>query len=150
MSDNIAKIFDFKKEVTKAENYLLNLPQVELPVKHYFVNGLYARELFIPKGTILTGAIHKTEHLCVMTGDIEIRSEQCGGRYTGYQMFVSTPGVKRIGYALEDTTFTTLHPTDETDISELEKLLVVQTYEEYEQYLLVNEGNTNQQIEAGE
>lgn len=127
-----------KNNIVKAEEYLLSLPQEELQVTNYFCNGLYARELFIPKGTLLTGAIHKTEHLCILYGDIEIRSEHGGGRYTGYHTFVSKPGVKRIGYALADTYFTTLHPTELTDVDEIEDELVCKSYEEYEQYL-VNE-----------
>ena len=36
---------------------------VELETKHHFSDGLYARELFIPAGVCLVGALHKTTHL---------------------------------------------------------------------------------------
>lgn len=129
----------YRRALVAAENIMLEINPngaKELPVKHYFCNGMYARELFIPKGTVLTGAIHKTQHLCVMHGDIEIESEFSAGRYAGYHMFVSEPGVKRLGYAYEDTYFTTLHPTDLTDPELLERILTSKTYEDYNNFLL--------------
>ena len=36
---------------------------IELPTKHYFAHGTYTRELFLPKGTVLTGKIHR--HSCI-------------------------------------------------------------------------------------
>lgn len=140
------KTLDFTQSIVEAEKFLLSLEQKDLPVRHYFANGMYARELFIPKGTVLTGAIHKTEHLCVMYGDIEIRSEFNNGRFTGYHMFVSQPGEKRIGYAHEDTYFTTMHPASTTDTDELEKLLTCRSYEEYGQYLIDDTNKDYQQF----
>ena len=43
-------------ELAMMENY----PAVDLPLKHYFTKGLYCREIFMPKGTLLTSKIHKT------------------------------------------------------------------------------------------
>jgi len=43
------------------EAELLKLPQVDMPVDHDFCNGLYARTMHIPAGTILTGAVHREE-----------------------------------------------------------------------------------------
>ena len=129
---------NYRDAIIIVENYLSTLESKmsELPVRHYFCNGMYARELFIPAGIVLTGAIHKTEHLCVMYGDIEIQSEDGGGRYTGYQTFVSKPGAKRLGYTFSDTYFTTFHPTPLTDVDELEKVLLAKTYKEFEDYAI--------------
>lgn len=130
---------EYRARLLACERAILEQPQVEIPVKHYFVNGMYAREVFIPKGTVLTGAIHLTEHLCVMNGDLEISSEAGRRRLTGYHMFVSYPGEKRIGYAHEDTIFTTLHATPITTVDEVERALVVNSYEEYTQAMLAKQ-----------
>ena len=132
----LPETLDFKSAITIAENILLNCPQVESEIIHHFAPGIYMREIRIKKGTILTGKIHKTEHLCTMNGDIEIASQDGKGRFTGYLTFLSKPGVKRIGYAHEDTVFTTIHAIEGTDIPTLEAALVVDTFEQYEHYLL--------------
>ena len=92
-------------------------PQVNCPVTHRFTPGLYAREMFVPKGTILTGALHKTQHLFVISkGDIS--TWYPGGEVTRVQApftGVTEPGTRRLGYAHEDTVWTTFHATDETD-----------------------------------
>jgi len=137
---------DFKTAILAAEDILLksNNP-INPEVIHHFSPGVYAREVRIPKGTVLTGKIHKTEHLCILNGDIEIASQDGKGRFTGYLTFLSKPGVKRIGYAHEDTVFTTIHAIEGTDISELEKALVVDTFEQYENYCLTS---SNQELLA--
>lgn len=132
----LPETLDFRAAITIAENILLNCPQVEPEIIHHFAPGIYMREIRIKKGTILTGKIHKTEHLCTMNGDIEIASQDGKGRFTGYLTFLSKPGVKRIGYAHEDTVFTTIHAIEGTDIPTLEAALVVDTFEQYEHYLL--------------
>lgn len=139
LRENNVSVEIYRGALVDIENYILSISPdgvKDLPIKHYFCNGLYAREMFIPKGTVLTGAIHKTQHLCVLSGDIEIESEFSAGRFTGYHMFVSEPGAKRIGFAYEDTYFTTLHPTDLTDPELLERILTSKTYEDYNNFLL--------------
>ncbi len=139
LSKILPEQLDFRSAITTAEAILFALPEhdkTEPEVIHHFAPGVYMRELRIKKGTILTGAIHKTEHLCILNGDIEIASEDGKGRFTGYLTFKSKPGVKRIGYAHEDTVFTTVHPTHETDIPTILKQLVVFTFEDYDAYLL--------------
>ena len=108
-------------DITKANTVgILNLektmqamPQVSLDVAHHFSDGVYARELFIPKGTILTGKMHKHNHLNIMLyGDIE--------RMTGHCIFESKAGTKRAGFAHEDTLWVTIHATKETDLEKIE------------------------------
>ncbi len=128
---------DFKTAILAAEEILLNADnRISPEVVHHFSPGIYAREVRIPKGAVLTGKIHKTEHLCILNGDIEIASQDGKGRFTGYLTFLSKPGVKRIGFAHEDTVFTTIHAIKGTDISALEEELVVDTFEQYENYCL--------------
>jgi hypothetical protein len=146
---DLAKVIDevsgsFRDKITAAENVIRAAPQIEFEAIHHFSPGIYARELHIPAGAIVTGKIHKTEHLCIMSGDLEIMSEYGGGRFTGHHTFLSKPGVKRIVYAHADTVFTTIHATLETDIAKLEEALVVDTYEQYEAFLLAS----TKQIEA--
>jgi hypothetical protein len=122
----------FRQAITDAEKLIMSVPQVECPVKHHFSNGVYAREIFMPKDTVVTGKIHKTEHLCILNGDIEIADGNKVKRYTGYHVFNSLPGIKRILIVHEDTWFTTIHVTNETDLEKLEAEMVVNTFDEFD------------------
>lgn len=113
-----------REQIEHLEALILQKPQVDLPIRHYFAPGLYAREMFIPAGTVLTGAVHKTEHLAVFVGDITVWTDEGMQRLTGHCTFVSKPGTKRVGYAHADTWCTGFFPTDKTDVAELELDLV--------------------------
>lgn len=120
-----------RERVMRLENEIAQRPQVECPVWHHFAPGLYARKMLIRKGTVLTGAVHKTEHLCVISGDIEVTTEDGVRRITdAHAIITSKPGAKRAGYAHEDTYWTTVHATDETDLDKLVEELTESTNQE--------------------
>lgn len=114
-----------REQIEHFERLNLERPQVELPLRHYFSPGVYAREMFIPAGTVLTGAVHKTEHISVFVGDITVWTDGGMKRLTGHHTFISKPGAKRVGYAHADTYCTGFFPNPEgiTDVYELERLL---------------------------
>jgi hypothetical protein len=56
-----------RKQVFALEREIQKQPPVEFPIRHYFAPGLYAREITIRKGYVLTGAVHKTENLAVLS-----------------------------------------------------------------------------------
>lgn len=110
-----------------------DLPPVEMPVTHHFAPGLYARELFIPAGTVLTGKIHKHANLSIMSaGALRLFLEDGTTKEVRAPFtYVAEPGTRRAAYALEDTVWTVIHATDETDVQEIEKQVVCQTPAEY-------------------
>jgi hypothetical protein len=109
-----------RAHVEALEREIQKLPQVDCPVWHHFAPGLYARKMLIRKGVTLTGAVHKTEHLVTVSGDISVTTDEGVARITDpHFIFASKPGAKRAGYAHEDTFFTTVHATDETDLDRL-------------------------------
>jgi quercetin dioxygenase-like cupin family protein len=120
------------------------LPEVDCPLQHVFAPGAYARTIFIPKGTVIVGKIHKHAHLNILSqGDVTVQTEGGGlERLQGPLTIVSPPGTKRAVYAHTDTTWTTIHLTDETDLDKIEEHVIAKTYEDYEQFLL--EADTKQ------
>lgn len=117
--------------VVRLEKALESMPQAECPVWHYFAPGLYARKMLIPKGVVLTGAVHKTEHLCIISGDIEVTADDGVKRITDVHAVISSkPGTKRAGYAHEDTYWTTIHATNESDLDKLVEELTESTNQE--------------------
>lgn len=99
---------------------------VELDTWHHFADGLVARTILIPAGTVLTGAAHKAEHLNIAAGDITVWTEAGMRRLTGYHVLPSLPAAKRVGIAHADTYWTTVHlnPDNERDVAALEDALV--------------------------
>ena len=114
------------------ERHMLAMPQVEIPTRHYFSQGVYAREIFIPKGTTLTGKIHKFTQLNIMSaGEMSVLTENGIERVKAPFTIVSPPGTKRVAYAHEDTVWTTIHGTDETDLEKIENHFIAQSDEEF-------------------
>jgi len=116
------------------EKCLKEMPQIDLPVKHYHIDGVYVRELFIPKGAVLTGKIHNTEHISILSqGEIMLVSEKGTFSRKAPYTVVDAPGTKRAGYAVTDCTFINVMRSDKLTIEELEEELVSDTFEEFEQ-----------------
>ena len=125
-----------REQVNALETEMRRYEQLDLPVKRYFSQGVYARELFIPKGTLLTGKIHKYQQLNIMSqGDLSVLTEDGVVRVQAPFTIVSPPGTKRIAYAHEDTVWTTIHGTDETDVDLIEAHFIAQSEEEYTAFL---------------
>lgn len=120
---------DLRVKIDKLEALMLREPQVELEPVHHFAHGLYARELAIPAGTLLTGKIHRTEHLNIISkGRIIVWTEDGMREVAAPCTLVSRPGTKRVGYALEDTVWTTIHATEERDLVKLEAELIAPSF----------------------
>jgi hypothetical protein len=119
------------------------LAPVECPLRHFFADGVYVREIFMPAGAVIVGHIHKHEHVAIMQkGDISIYDETGLQRMKGPHTFISKAGIKRALYIHEDTIFSTIHrlrDPDERDLDALKKEYVTETNAEYEQYMLTIE-----------
>lgn len=109
------------------------LQPVECPIANYFAPGLYAREMFIPAGTTLTGKIHKYANLSIMSkGALELFLEDGTTQIVRAPFtYVSPAGTRRAAHAIEDTVWTVIHATEETDVEKIEQSVVCQTPEEY-------------------
>lgn len=104
-------------------NTMVNIAD-ELPIKHNVYAGMYAREMFIPAGVVLTGKIHLEDHICILSqGDLSVMTDEGIKRIQAPYTFNAKCGIKKIGYAHSDCTFTTVHTTQLTDIEEIENTL---------------------------
>lgn len=107
------------------------------PLKHHFAPGLYAREIFIPAGILIIGKIHRHSHVnTISKGKCVVATEFGLQELEAPHSFVSQPGVKRAVLALEDTIWTTYHPTDETDLEKIEEYVIAPTFDDYDQMRL--------------
>lgn len=120
-----------REKVERLEQALLNVAQVDCPVKHYFAPGLFAREITIPKGTCLVGAVHKADSLVVLSaGCLELATENGPVRISAPHTRLCKAGAKNAAVALEDAVWTNFFATTETDIEKLIELLTESTADE--------------------
>lgn len=127
---------DRMADVEQMEKAALQLPQVEMPLRHFFAPGVYAREVTMFKGTMVTGKIHKHQHICIISkGDVSILTDDGVKRIQAPYTMISPPGCKRVLYIHEDTVWTTIHVTEETDLQKLEDEFVAKDRNEYMLFL---------------
>ena len=145
------------EKIEALESQLLKMPQVEIPVKEGLANEMYTREILIPKGTILTGRVHKYPYVDIMlSGDITVATPDGVKRLTGANVCDGVPGRKRAGFAHQDTRWVTVHRTDQVDLDDMIEYLTFVSLREFHEwddrqdFLLMAEdsGYTIQEIRA--
>ena len=121
------------QKIMRLQDEMLKLKQADVPVKHYFANGFYAREMTMPEGCTVVGKIHKSEHLCILSkGKVELVSEEKTETLEAPYTYVSKPGAKRALYAHSEVVWTTVHKSDETDLDKLEDQLIAESFTQLE------------------
>lgn len=117
-----------REQIERLEAEMVKHEQVEIPTRHYFADGLYAREITIPAGCLLTGEVHKREHMnFLVKGEITVWTEDGMKRLKAPQLLISRPGTKRAGLAHSETIWTTVHALPDAmnhDIAAIEQELV--------------------------
>lgn len=118
--------------ILEMEKSLLSLEQIELKPEHYLAKGLYARSLFMPKGSAVTGKIHVKDHIVVIVyGDVSVATNDGVERIVGPCTFVGKAGSKRALFMHEDTLWIAIHATDKETVEECEATLVTNDYEDF-------------------
>jgi hypothetical protein len=114
-----------RDKIHNLEDELAKLPQVECKLDHVFSDGLYARSMHIPGGTVLTGKVHKRDHInFLLQGTIRVMTDDGMKELTAPQVIPSKKGIKRAGFAITDVIWTTVHATDATEVEAAEDELV--------------------------
>lgn len=124
----IAAVKNHYNSVFALQRQLEQFDQVELPLTHHFAPGLYAREIFLPAGTIVIGKVHRHAHPNhIKSGHVIVATAEGVMKLKGEQKFISPPGTKRALIIIEDTVWTTYHhnPTNTQDLSLIEADVIV-------------------------
>ena len=138
-----SKILELEKSLLKSDNKNIIsdkgsiLKSEKFPLKHTFADGIYVRQMTMTKDSVVVGAIHNHLHVWfLLTGHITVATESSTEDYIAPCYVVSTPGVKRVIYANEESIFVNIHknPSNTQNLEELEAEIVSRNYKEYEQY----------------
>jgi hypothetical protein len=97
------------------------------PLENIFTNGLYLRRVKIPKGTIFTSKIHKTQNpYTIIKGVVLVWETGCkeAGLIHAPYVGITEPNTRRLVYVVEDAEWMTCHANpDNLDLEEMEKKL---------------------------
>lgn len=100
---------------------------IEFPIRSFFTDGLYAREMSAQAGSMIVSMIHKTEHIFVVSkGKLSVWNDEGGevvieAPYIG----ITKAGTRRFAYVHEDLVWTTFHanPDNETEDQIQERII---------------------------
>ena len=121
-------IMAIHKQIEESEG---NLGKDPFPLYHSFADGIYRREMHAPKGYFLVGRIHKNEYLVnVLKGKLWVMSEFGAKEIEAPYEFKAKPGVKHIGFFLEDTIWVDTCKCEADNVEDAEAELYCDTYEE--------------------
>lgn len=116
-----------RERVEQLQAQLENVPQVDCPIRHYFAPGMYAREITIPAGTVVVGAVHKTENLIIVSmGRLRIVTDEGTREVFAGETLICKAGMKNAVVALEDSRWTNFMSNPE-NITNLDLLAEVFT-----------------------
>ena len=106
----------------------------EIPIKHYFADQVYVRQMDMMAGQFVIGAIHNHLHVWfLLTGRVSIIEDGESVEHIAPCFTISKPGAKRVIYASKDSIFVNIHknPSNAEDLDKLEKEIVSMTQEEF-------------------
>src|SRR5262245_49763517 len=114
MSDVATAVPTMREKVDRLEAEMRRHPPIDIPVRHYFATGLYAREIIIPAGVVAVGKIHKTQHINVISSGAVTMVTPTGSAYVkAPYTWVVEAGIKAAAYAHQPTVWTSfcVNPT---------------------------------------
>lgn len=124
------KILDLEDKMKQVPSAYIGDSEL-CPLKHSFADGVYVREIFIPKGTLIVGKIHKHSHPnFLMKGKVSVLTEEGVKHLEAPLSMVSPSGTKRVVYAHEDTVWITTHVTKKKNLEKIEKEIIAKNYGE--------------------
>ena len=104
--------------------------QETFPVKHHIEDGLYTREIFMPKGSLVVSFIHLTNHPSFfLSGEMSILLDNGDIKRIKAPMKVMTEiGTQRVAYMHEDCVWVCVYRTDKKTVEEAEKDVYTENY----------------------
>ena len=92
---------------------------------HHFSDGLYAKQMIIPKGYQAMQHTHNYSHLSVLAkGHVIVQTDQWTKEFKAPACIEIKAGIHHKIMCLEDATWFCIHATDETDLDEIDDVLI--------------------------
>ena len=104
------------------------------PVKHTYGDGLYIREIFMPRGQVIISKIHKVAHpFFLIKGKLSVLTEDGESLLQAPYYSITPAGTKRMLYTHTNSIVVTVHRTFETELDKIEKEIIAESFESMEE-----------------
>lgn len=138
----------FRRQIIVLQDMMKKMPgaltAADYETRHYFTPVdrkygccAYARAIFLPKGHIVIGKIHKHAHLnFILKGKTSVATEFGKKYFAAPCIFISEPGLKRAVFVEEDCVWVTVHLTEHTgeeNLDLIENEVIAKSYAEFEE-----------------
>lgn len=137
------KIEEFRQQIMGIEgsidHHTQEMEEV-FPTTHHIANGLYTREVFMPKGACVISYVHKQDHPSfLLKGELSILNDAGEIQRLKAPMTVHTSvGTQRIAVIHEDTTWVCVYKTDKKTVEEAEKDVYTTDFRELPEHVISN------------
>jgi quercetin dioxygenase-like cupin family protein len=99
--------------------------EIDLGTVHNFSDGLYAKQMFIPKGYVVGQHAHKYSHLSILAkGRVIVKTDKAEKEYAAPACLEIKEGINHAIEALEDSDWFCIHATEETNIDNIDNILI--------------------------
>ena len=113
------------KTISNLHKIMSGTFEIDLGIKHNFSDGLYVKEMFVPKGFTVGQHAHKFSHLSILAkGKVIVKTDTSEVNYEAPACLDIKEGVNHAIEALEDTIWYCIHATNETDIDKIDNILI--------------------------
>ena len=130
---------EYRRKIAEIENKIASAPGARfgnfLPLKHSFAEGLYIREIFMPKGILLVSRLHKNSYPSfILKGEVVMLTEEGMSHIKAPCYCISPAGTKRVLYMMEDTVWVTVdsNPDNDINVERLENNITCESYSEFD------------------
>lgn len=95
-------------------------------IQHHFSEGLYAKQLFLPKDSIACQHKHHYDHLSILAqGKVKVLFDNDKVEtYTAPACINIVKDLNHTILALEDSVWFCIHQTEETDVNKVDEVLI--------------------------
>jgi len=110
----------------------------KMPLKHHIKDGLYTREILMPKGMLVVSYIHKQNHPSFfMSGEMSVVDDTGDVHRIKAPLVIQTEiGTQRVAYMHEDCVWTCVYKTDKKTVEEAEKEVYTMDYKELPTFVI--------------
>ena len=145
------RIEEFKNELVKINGVVMHgtdKMQDLFPLQHHLENGMYTREVFMPKGSLVVSFIHKQNHPSFfLEGEMTILLDTGEIKRIKAPMKIFTErGTQRVAYMHEDCKWVCVYRTDAKTIEEAEKEVYTEDYRQLNELIFIEKEKQCQEL----
>ena len=113
---------DSLQQAREAEAIIGSLPQIAIATDHVLHAGVYTRTVFLPKGSVIAGALIKRSTNIIISGHVIVFiGDDKAKEYKGYAVIAASANRKQVFVAKADTNLTMFFSTKADNIKQAEE-----------------------------